>query len=58
MRSFIIGTLHWPFRAIKSRKVRWAGHVARMREMREVRWPGHVARTREIKNAYITCLKT
>jgi hypothetical protein len=39
MRSFIICTLHKIFiRVIKSRRIRWARHVARMGEMRN----GHI----------------
>jgi len=37
MRSFMISTSHSIlFSAMKSRRVRWAGHVARMGEMRVV----------------------
>jgi hypothetical protein len=34
MRNFITYTPHETIRTIKSRKMRWAGHVARMGEKR------------------------
>ena len=35
MRNFIVGTTHLiPFTVIKSRRLRWAGDVARMEEVR------------------------
>jgi hypothetical protein len=34
MRSFIMCTFHQVIRVIKSRRMRWAGYVARMGEMR------------------------
>jgi len=34
MRSFITCTLHHVIRVIKTRRMRWAGHVARMGVMR------------------------
>ena len=34
MRNFIVCTVHLIVRVIKSRRLRWAGHVARMEEGR------------------------
>ena len=34
MRNFIVCTIHLIVRVIKSRRLRWAGHVARMEEGR------------------------
>ena len=34
VRKFIVCTVHVIFRVIKSRKLRWAGHLARMEEGR------------------------
>ena len=36
MRNFIVCTVHLIVRVIKSRKLRWAGNVARMEEGRRV----------------------
>ena len=34
MRNFIVCTVHLKVRVIKTRRLRWAGHVARMEEGR------------------------
>ena len=34
MRNFIVSTVHVIVRDMKSRRLRWAGHVARMEERR------------------------
>jgi hypothetical protein len=34
MENFIVSIVHLIFRTIKSRRLRWAGHVARMEEGR------------------------
>jgi hypothetical protein len=38
MRSFIIWSLHQVVRVIKSRKLKWAGHVARMGDVKYFAW--------------------
>ena len=41
---------------LKSRRLRWAGHVARLEQSRnasrQLRWAGHVARLEQSRNAY------
>ena len=40
-------------RVIKSRRLKWAGHVARMEEGKSAfKWAGHVARMEEGKSAF------
>ena len=51
LRNFIVCTVHLIVRAIKSRRLRWAGHVARMENGRSAFKIFNRCRKETFKNA-------